>query len=239
MIDRRCLVIAAAIAVAGFSANAATVQCVAEGQTFSLTTSPESTCFAHGEPGDNNISGNPGGAHPDPIFALYGPGLVLIDKNDDDTSGTNPHALDSLANGTTGGSFSIGPVTAPAGMHYVDFILAFKTGGPSHWEDDGHKHPRVRGRYLDGDYDHHGHGHGHGHGHDDDEDHEDGFSTWAAFMLAPGVTDGLWSTTGKYGLSHANLYAAIAPTPVPLPAPALMLLSGVGGLALLRRRRRA
>lgn len=65
---------------------------------------------------------------------------------------------------------------------------------------------------------------------------------WAAFQVSStGVFDFLVSPKQGGGLSHVNVYGVenVAPAPVPLPASALLLLGGVGGLAALRRRRKA
>ena len=109
-----------------------TVNCVGTNQTFSLTTIPTASCFAVAALNANNISGNPGGANPDPLFALYltafGAPALLIDKNDDAISGTNTAAL-AVANGTLMGAWSFAALIAPAGKIYTDLILAFKTGG--------------------------------------------------------------------------------------------------------------
>jgi hypothetical protein len=65
-------------------------------------------------------------------------------------------------------------------------------------------------------------------------------NTFGAFLLdSAAILSGDWSTSR--GLSHASVYYGGEPTPapVPLPASALLLLGGVGGLAALRRRRKA
>ena len=115
------------------SVGAATVSCVGTGRTFSIDTTPVSTCAAVAALGAHNISGNPSGANPDPLFALLGPGLILLDKSDDLTSGTNPLALSglpSLVAGLSGSfSFDINALVASAGNEYYKFILAFKSGG--------------------------------------------------------------------------------------------------------------
>ncbi|WP_210528975.1 VPLPA-CTERM sorting domain-containing protein [Rubellimicrobium arenae] len=119
---------ASALGLGISAASAAT--CVGTGQTFTLTTTPDATCFATATTSSSNISGNPNGANPDPIFGLYGTGLQLVDKSDNSTDGSNPLAL-TVANGTLGGAWSIGSLMAPAGKMYTDLIIAFKTGGNS------------------------------------------------------------------------------------------------------------
>lgn len=196
----RSLGLALALGTIGSAASAAT--CVGTGQTFTLATVADGSCLTAAPLGSGNISGNAGGANPDPIFGLAGSGLLLIDKSDDGTSGMNPSAL-TIAHGGTGGPFSIAALIAPAGQVWTDLILAFKTGGNSN---------KV--------------------------------STWAAFSIDGSMTGGAWSTTGRNGLSHANLYGRLAdapsppspPSAVPLPAAGLLLTAGLGLLALMRRR---
>ncbi|UIJ29274.1 VPLPA-CTERM sorting domain-containing protein [Cereibacter azotoformans] len=61
---------------------------------------------------------------------------------------------------------------------------------------------------------------------------------WAAFSLTDGALSGSWSVDKKHGLSHADLYGRLEVSEVPLPATGLLLLAGLGGLAVLRRRRK-
>ena len=198
--------LAAVLAVAGSVAplSAAVVNCVGTGRTFSIDTTPVSACAAVAALGANNISGNPAGANPDPLFALLGPGLILLDKSDDGISGTNPTALSgspSLMAGLSGSfSFAIGTLVASAGKEYYNFVLAFKSGGNRKTE-----------------------------------------SVWAAFDLATGVSSGTWTISGKNELSHVNLYAyerdVKVPPGVPVPAAGLMLISGLGAIGAMRRRK--
>ncbi|MFN3614713.1 MAG: VPLPA-CTERM sorting domain-containing protein [Rubrimonas sp.] len=65
----------------------------------------------------------------------------------------------------------------------------------------------------------------------------DGFAAFLLDSLA-----GTWSSTK--GLSHASIYyrngvTPPPPAPVPLPASALLLIGGMGGLVVLRRRKTA
>ena len=117
--------------------------------------------------------------------------LQLIDKSDDNSSGSDPDALIGSLTSGLGGDFSID--TTP---EYPYYLLVFKYGG---------------GR---GDPD------------------------WFAFLLdneAASDDSLVWDTSSGFqnGLSHVDLYAA-----VPLPAAGLLLLGGLGGLSLLRRRKR-
>jgi hypothetical protein len=62
------------------------------------------------------------------------------------------------------------------------------------------------------------------------------------FELPAGVTTGTWSWSLQSNeLSHANLYGLPEPDmpPVPLPAAGWLLIAGLGGLAALRRTRKA
>lgn len=65
---------------------------------------------------------------------------------------------------------------------------------------------------------------------------------WAVFALN-GETAGTWKIVspgpGSQALSHANLYGSYTVEQVPLPAAGLLLLGGLGGLAMVRRRRKA
>ncbi len=58
---------------------------------------------------------------------------------------------------------------------------------------------------------------------------------WAAFLLPTGVTSGNWSITGvnPTELSHANLYAQ----PVPVPAALPLLLTALGALGVIGRKK--
>lgn len=61
---------------------------------------------------------------------------------------------------------------------------------------------------------------------------------FAAFLLTDfidSVTGG-WSVTLSQSLSHISLYANVAP--IPLPAAGFLLIGALGGLGLMRRRRK-
>ena len=61
---------------------------------------------------------------------------------------------------------------------------------------------------------------------------------FAAFLLADFIdfVSGEWSVTEKQGLSHISIYANVAP--IPLPAAGFLLIGALGGLGLMRRRRK-
>ncbi len=125
--------IVAAACIAG-AAQAATVTTLCPGtaattdREFTLTTiAPGATCFASGA---GNISGNPNGANPDPLYALlntsFGAGHVLIDK-DDGMGGVNGY-LTSTGNGALSGVWSFTLPTAPKGFVWTNVVLALKSG---------------------------------------------------------------------------------------------------------------
>jgi hypothetical protein len=74
-------------------------------------------------------------------------------------------------------------------------------------------------------------------------------NNFAAFLLTPFIDGGSWFSSR--GISHASVYyrscnagdpgCGVTPTPnvIPLPAAGWLLLAGVGGLAAIRRRRKA
>jgi hypothetical protein len=61
---------------------------------------------------------------------------------------------------------------------------------------------------------------------------------WAVFSIPDGIMSGDW-TVERNGLSHANLYGTLTPAAVPIPAAGFLLIGALGGLAALRRRRKA
>jgi hypothetical protein len=70
-----------------------------------------------------------------------------------------------------------------------------------------------------------------------------GSNGFIAYLLDLTSTSGTWSTVGlvnnggnRPAISHGSLYTVAA---VPVPAAGFMLLAGIGGLAALRRRRKA
>lgn len=78
---------------------------------------------------------------------------------------------------------------------------------------------------------------------------------WALFSLPAGILAGTWGISdptcvsnsparpsgcnGYQELSHINLYGTLVAAEVPLPAAGFLLIGALGGLAALRRRRRA
>lgn len=72
-------------------------------------------------------------------------------------------------------------------------------------------------------------------------------NNFAAFLLTPFIDSGRWLS--DRGISHASIYTrscvagdpgcGVNLEPIPLPAAGWMLLAGVGGLAAIRRRRKA
>lgn len=74
----------------------------------------------------------------------------------------------------------------------------------------------------------------------------------AVYLIDPSVTSGTWNTDGLLNnggnhpkLSHAKLFGTAAltdvppPSAVPLPAAGFLLVGALGGLAVIRRRKRA
>lgn len=107
-------------------AGAATVTTLCPGTTattdreFTLTTNPGSTCIAWGA---GNISGNPGGANPDPLFAILGAGYQLIDK-----TGAGGPILNFSGVGGLSGTWSFLLPAAPVGYVWTNLVLALKSG---------------------------------------------------------------------------------------------------------------
>lgn len=124
--------LAAGVGVSGAQAATVTTLCpgttVSNDREFTLTTvAPGASCFAWG-PG--NISGNPNGANPDPLFGLlstaFGPGHVLLDK-DNGAGGTNG-LLTSSGNGGLSGTWSFTLPKAPTGFVWTNIVVALKSG---------------------------------------------------------------------------------------------------------------
>ncbi|MBI1171234.1 VPLPA-CTERM sorting domain-containing protein [bacterium] len=112
-------------------AGAATVTCTGTLRSFTLDTTPPSTCAAVAYKGDGNINGNA-----DLLMSRL-PGLVFLDTfaapgSEDD--GGKPKSLfltlTSGMNGLAGTfSFDISKYVPPAGLQFYDFVIAFKSGG--------------------------------------------------------------------------------------------------------------
>lgn len=108
------------IMVASSPAVAGTIFCPGTAsdsdREFSLTTTPDATCLAHGS---GNLNGNN-----DPVNQL---GYVTLDKSDDLLTGLEPGAM-TLTPPTSGlsGTFSIDPLVAAS---FKNFVLALKPGG--------------------------------------------------------------------------------------------------------------
>ena len=109
------------------SAHGATVTTLCPGtaatndREFSVTTvAPGATCIASGV---GNISGNPGGANPDPLFAILGSGYQLIDKSDVSGSAMSVSGVGGLS-----GMWSFLLPPAPKGSMWSNLVIAFKSG---------------------------------------------------------------------------------------------------------------
>jgi hypothetical protein len=64
-----------------------------------------------------------------------------------------------------------------------------------------------------------------------------GFGAFLLDLTVENPLAGTWASTK--GLSHASIYYNGTPAPIPLPAAGFLMLGALGGLAALRRSRRA
>lgn len=111
-------------------AQAATTMCPGtvddpNDREFSLTvTGPAPVCIGFGS---GNISGNPSGSNPDPIFSLaaFPAGAGLLDKADDGAGPIGSVVLSATGVGNTFGTFQI---FLPTGFSLTDAVLGFKIG---------------------------------------------------------------------------------------------------------------
>lgn len=151
------------------------------------------------------------------ILAAVAPG-TLLDKTD--SVGASGVVISATGVGALSGLWSI---LVPNGFDLVDAFLALKSGAGG------------------------------------------GDPEWALFSLPDGILAGSWTIedptltaaqnaacqapgrpprycndfNGEQSLSHMSLYGRLVPSQVPVPAAGLMLLGALGGLAALRRRRKA
>jgi hypothetical protein len=106
----------AGVAFATTAANAITCPNPAQtGLTVTVTTSPDSSCFAAGD------TGGPG-TQESQVLTTAPYNLTLLDKSDDNVTGLLNGAL-TITNGAASGNFSI----SAAG--WSQFVLSFKDGG--------------------------------------------------------------------------------------------------------------
>ena len=73
-----------------------------------------------------------------------------------------------------------------------------------------------------------------------------GGNTFSAFLMNTSILSGTWNNLsifnpsgGNSGLSHFTVYATGTPAVIPLPAAGLLLISALGGLAAMRRKRQS
>lgn len=74
-----------------------------------------------------------------------------------------------------------------------------------------------------------------------------GGPSFSAFLMNTSILSGSWDNLSMFtggnnakpgaGLSHWTVYANSNPAPIPLPAAGLLLITALGGLAAMRRRR--